>query len=35
MLFAVNVKIPGREDEKVISILREEAMAELHKQKPK
>ena len=35
LLLAVNVKLPGKEDEKVISILRENAMAELHKVKPK
>ena len=35
LLLAVNVKTPGKEDEKVISILRENAMAELHKVKPK
>ena len=34
LLLAVNVKTPGKEDEKVISILREKAMAELRKLKP-
>ena len=35
LLLAVNVKTPGKEDEKVISILREKAIIELHKTKPK
>ena len=35
LLLAVNVKTPGKEDEKVISILRENAKEELHKVKPK
>ena len=35
LLLAVNVKTPGNEDEKVISILREKAIIELHKSKPK
>ena len=35
LLLAINVKTPGREDEKVISILREKAIAELRKLKPK
>ena len=35
LLLAVNVKTPGNEDEKVISILREKAIEELHKLKPK
>ena len=35
MLLAVNVKTPGKEDEEVISILREKAMVELRKLKPK
>ena len=34
LLLAVNVKTPGNEDEKIISILREKAMAELRKLKP-
>ena len=35
LLLAVNIKIPGKEDEKVISILREKAITELRKLKPK
>ena len=35
LLLAVNVKTPGDEDEKVISILRKKTIAELHKLKPK
>ena len=35
LLLAVNVKKPGNEDEKVISILREKAIEELRKLKPK
>ena len=35
LLLAVNVKTPGNEDEKVISILREKAIVELRKLKPK
>ena len=35
LLLAVNVKTPGKEDEKVISILREKAIVELRKLKPK
>ena len=35
LLLAVNVKTPGKEDEKVISILREKAIVELQKLKPK
>ena len=35
LLLAVNVKTPGKEDEKVISMLREKAIAELRKLKPK
>ena len=35
LLLAVNVKTPGNEDEKVISILRKKTIAELHKLKPK
>ena len=35
LLLAVNVKTPEKEDEKVISILREKAITELHKLKPK
>ena len=35
LLLAVNVKTPGKEDEKVISILREKAIIELRKIKPK
>ena len=35
LLLAVNVKTPGKEDEKVISILREKAITELRKLKPK
>ena len=35
LLLAVNVKTPGNEDEKVISILRERAIIELRKLKPK
>ena len=34
LLLAVNVKTPGNEDEKVISILREKAIVELRKLKP-
>ena len=34
LLLAVNLKTPGKEDEKVISILREKAIIELHKLKP-
>ena len=35
LLLAVNVKTPGKEDEKVVSILREKAVTELRKLKPK
>ena len=35
LLLAVNVKTPGKEDKKVISILREKAIVELRKLKPK
>ena len=35
LLLAVNVKTPGKEDEKMISILREKAIIELRKLKPK
>ena len=34
LLLAVNVKTPGKEDQNVISVLREKAMEELHKLKP-
>ena len=34
LLLAINAKIPGKEDEKVVSILRKKAMEELHKVKP-
>ena len=34
LLLAINAKNPGKEDEKVISILRKKAMEELHKMKP-
>ena len=35
LLLAVNVKAPGKEDEKMMSILREKAIEELRKLKPK
>ena len=34
LLLAINAKHPGKEDEKVVSILRKKAMEELHKVKP-
>ena len=34
LLLAINAKNPGKEDEKVVSILRQKAMEELHKVKP-
>ena len=34
LLFAINAKTPGKEDHKVMSILREQMMKELHKLKP-
>ena len=34
LLLAINAKNPGKEDEKVVSILRKKAMEELHKVKP-
>ena len=34
LLLAINAKKPGKEDEKIISILRKKAMEELHKMKP-
>ena len=34
LLLAINAKNPGKEDEKIVSILRKKAMEELHKVKP-